>query len=546
VATLDYAIIVVFLSGLFWLGSRFYRWIGNPDDFFVAGRQLTPFILAATLTTANISLFSLVGVSGTAYRSGISIIWLTWTGNMALVFSGLFVIPYFRRLRIRTVPEFLEMRYNGGVRLLVGILWVFRLAFWAAVVLYAGVAAAQQITGIQSFSLWVFGLASIVIIYTMLGGMWSIVLTNNLGFLLMMSSLLILLPLAMAAVGGWAGLTAHLPPGHLDLVTVTGKYNWKTVIAFLFLGIQWATLDQGLLQAAFSARDPRVVSKGMVLSGLMITPFVLLWILPGLAARILYPTLAKPEMAVPTLVVHLIPVGILGCVTAGLLASALSTLGSNLGAVATLVANDIYGRFVNKQASPRQLLVAVRLATLSAGALMIAITYLVPRLGGSVDAYLTIISIMDMPLFVIAIPYGLLWEKMTSEGAISGYLTGSLAGAILRFGFHFDVAPVTLISGAVAALVCPVVSLMTQKATSKARAHDLLVRASEGGAQDDLQPASGPSLWSRLGLWILGLGAAVFLLGLISTGLPIHGSTSMVLIGMLLYFLGGGLRAKTG
>jgi SSS family solute:Na+ symporter len=546
VAILDYAIIVVFLSGLFWLGSRFYRWIGNPDDFFVAGRQLTPFILAATLTTANISLFSLVGVSGTAYRSGISIIWLTWTGNMALVFSGLFVIPYFRRLRIRTVPEFLEMRYNGGVRLLVGILWVFRLAFWTAVVLYAGVAAAQQITGIQSFSLWVFGLASIVIIYTMLGGMWSVVLTNNLGFLLMMSSLLILLPLAMAAVGGWPGLSAHLPPGHLDLVTVTGKYNWKTVIAFLFLGIQWATLDQGLLQAAFSARDPRVVSKGMVLSGLMITPFVLLWILPGLAARILYPTLAKPEMAVPTLVVHLIPVGVLGCVTAGLLASALSTLGSNLGAVATLVTNDIYGRFVNKQASPRQLLVAVRLATLSAGALMIAITYLVPRLGGSVDAYLTIISIMDMPLFVIAIPYGLLWDKMTSEGAISGYLTGSLAGAILRFGFHFDVAPVTLISGAVAALVCPVVSLMTQKATSKARAHDLLIRASEGGAQDDLQLASGPSLWGRLGLWILGLGAAVFLLGLINAGLSIHGSTSIVLIGMLLYFLGGGLRAKTG
>jgi SSS family solute:Na+ symporter len=546
VAILDYAIIVVFLSGLFWLGSRFYRWIGDPDDFFVAGRQLTPFILAATLTTANISLFSLVGVSGTAYRSGISIIWLTWTGNMALVFSGLFVIPYFRRLRIRTVPEFLEMRYNGGVRLLVGILWVFRLAFWTAVVLYAGVAAAQQITGIQSFSLWVFGLASIVIIYTMLGGMWSVVLTNNLGFLLMMSSLLILLPLAMAAVGGWPGLSAHLPPGHLDLVTVTGKYNWKTVIAFLFLGIQWATLDQGLLQAAFSARDPRVVSKGMVLSGLMITPFVLLWILPGLAARILYPTLAKPEMAVPTLVVHLIPVGVLGCVTAGLLASALSTLGSNLGAVATLVTNDIYGRFVNKQASPRQLLVAVRLATLSAGALMIAITYLVPRLGGSVDAYLTIISIMDMPLFVIAIPYGLLWDKMTSEGAISGYLTGSLAGAILRFGFHFDVAPVTLISGAVAALVCPVVSLMTQKATSKARAHDLLIRASEGGAQDDLQLASGPSLWGRLGLWILGLGAAVFLLGLINAGLSIHGSTSIVLIGMLLYFLGGGLRAKTG
>jgi len=544
VAILDYVIIAVFLGGLFWLGSRFYRWIGDPDDFFVAGRQLTPFILAATLTTANISLFSVVGVSGIAYRSGISIIWLTWTGNIALVFSGLFVIPYFRRLRIRTIPEFLEMRYNGGVRLLVSILWIFRLAFWAAVVLYAGVAAAQQLTGIQSYSFWVLGLALIVIIYTVAGGMWSVVLTNNLGFLLMMSSLLIVLPLAMAAVGGWPGLTAHLPPGHLDLITVTGKYNWKTVIAFLFLGIQWATLDQGLLQAAFSARDPRVVSKGMVLSGLMITPFVLLWILPGLAARILYPGLPKPEMAVPTLVVHLIPVGILGCVTAGLLASALSTLGSNLGAVATLVANDIYGRFVNKQASPRQMLVAVRLATLSAGALMIAITYLVPRLGGAVDAYLTIISIMDMPLFVIAIPYGLLWEKTTPQGAMAGYLTGSLAGAILRFAFHFDVAPVTLVSGAVAALVCPIVSLVTQKAAATDRAHDLLLRASESAAQDDLQPASRSSVWSRLGLWILGLGAAVFLVGLIRAGLSIPKSTAVVLIGMLLYFLGGGLRAK--
>ena len=543
-AILDYVIIIIFLGGLFWLGSRFYVWIGNPDDFYVAGRQLTPFILAATLTTANISLFSLVGVSGTAYRSGISIIWLTWTGNMALVFSGLFVIPLFRRLRIRTVPEFLEMRYNGSVRLLVGILWVFRLAFWIAVVLYAAVAAAQQLTGIHSFSIWVFGLASIVIIYTMLGGMWSVVLTNNLGFLLMMASLLIILPLVMAAVGWWPGLVAHLPQGHLNLITVTGKYNWKTIIAFLFLGIQWATLDQGLLQAAFSARDPRVVSKGMVLSGLMITPFALLWILPGLAARVLYPVLPRPEMAVPTLVVHLIPMGILGCVTAGLLASALSTLGSNLGAMATLVAHDIYGRFVNQQNSPRQSLVAVRLATLFAGALMIAITYLVPRMGGAVDAYLTIISIMDMPLFVIAIPFGLLWEKTTWQGAIAGYLTGSLAGAILRFGFHFDVAPVTLLSGGVAALVCPVVSLLTQEAASALRTHDLLVRASSDGIQDSVQDVSGSSVWSKLGLWILGLGAFIFLTGLVLAGLSVPKSTVVAVTGMLLYFLGGGLRAQ--
>lgn len=89
----DYVTIAAFLTGLLWLGSRFYRLIGSPDDFYVAGRELTPFMLVAAMTTANISLFSLAGVSGTAYQSGISIIWLTWTGNMALVLSGLFVIP---------------------------------------------------------------------------------------------------------------------------------------------------------------------------------------------------------------------------------------------------------------------------------------------------------------------------------------------------------------------------------------------------------------------------------------------------------------------
>ena len=134
-AILDYIIIGLFFGAIFVLGIWFRKWVGNPDDFYVAGRQVTPFILAAALTTANVSLFSLVGVSGAAYSGGIPIIWLTWTGNMALVFSGLFVIPLFRRLRIRTIPEFLEMRYSGSVRLLVGILWVFRLAFWAAVVL---------------------------------------------------------------------------------------------------------------------------------------------------------------------------------------------------------------------------------------------------------------------------------------------------------------------------------------------------------------------------------------------------------------------------
>ncbi len=545
-STIDQLTIVGFLIGIFWLGSRFYRWIGNPDDFYVAGRELTPFMLAASLTTANIGLFSLIGVSGTAYRQGISIIWLTWTGNMALVFSGLFVIPVLRRLRIRTIPEFLEMRYNGAVRILVGILWVFRLAFWIGVVLYAGVTAAQRLTGIHSFTFWVVVLSLIVVAYTTLGGMWSVVLTNNLGFFLMMASVLAILPMAMRAVGWLPGLTANLPPGHLDLLTQVGKYNWKTVIAFILLGVQWATLDQGLLQSAFSARDARIVSKGMVLSGFMITPFAFLWIAPGLAARILYPGLPQAEMAMPTLIVNLLPTGVLGFVICGFLASGLSTIGANLSAAATLAANDIYGRFINKNATPRQLLLAVRLSTIFAGVLMIAVTYLVPYLGGVVDAYLTIISVMDMPLFVIAILYGLLWKGATWQGAMAGYLTGSVTGAVLKFGLQMDVAPVTVISGAVAALVCPLISLLSA-GKAVALHSNFVVRKAELESEGITEAAGYKAVSAfsqKAGLTVLLLGFAVILTGLLMASQASKQASLVALVGLAIYLIGGIWRAK--
>ena len=539
--TIDYVTVVLFLLGISWLGSRFYRWIGAPDDFYLAGRQLTPFILAATMTTANISLFSLIGVSGTAYQSGISIIWLTWTGNMALVFSGLFVIPVLRRLGIRTVPEFLEMRYSPGVRSLVGVLWIVRLTFWISVVLYAGVMAAEQLTGIHSFLFWVLVFAVIVVMYTSAGGMWSIVLTNNIGFLLVMASVLTILPIAMRSVGWWPGLHAHLPAEHLTFVLASGKYSWKFILAILLLGLQWACLDQGLLQSAFAAHDPKVVSKGMVLSALMITPFAFLWITPGLAARVLYPGLPKSELAIPTLILHLLPAGALGLVICGFMASGLSTIGSNLGAVATLITNDIYGRFFQKNATSKRLILAARVATVIAGLLMVAITYLIPYLGGAVDAYLTVISIMDMPLFVIAIVYGLLWRRATWQGAMAGYLTGAVAGVVLRFGLHYEIAVVTLLTGAVALLLCPLVSVLTRSAPPSS---ELSWLQKAGAEQADTAPHTPLFQIANLGSLVLGIGFVVFLAGVLMGSQSATRASSVAIIGMLIYFVGGALRAR--
>jgi len=168
-----------------------------------------------------------------------------------------------------------------------------------------------------------------------------------------------------------------------------------------------------------------------------------------------------------------------------------------------------------------------------AGVLMIAVTYLVPYLGGAVDAYLTIISIMDMPLFVIAIPYGLLWKRATWQGAIAAYLAGSAAGAVLRFGFGMDVAPVTIISGVVAALVCPVVSLMTTGARP--------IPEPEG---PPLQ-RTRPTFAARASLYVLGLGFLIVIGGILMAGFAAPPASAVALTGLAIFFAGGLWRAMS-
>jgi SSS family solute:Na+ symporter len=544
--TIDYIIVLLFLVGIFWFGSSFYKWIKNPDDLYVAGRRLTPFILAATLTATNISLYSFVGVSGTAYKHGISIIWQTWTGNMALVLAGLFILPIMRRLKVRTIPELLELRYNGIVRFLVSVLWVFRLAFWLGIVLYAGVSAAQQITGIESFTFWVFIFAIIVIIYTMAGGMWSIVFTDAVQFILMMLAVLIILPVSMNAVGWWPGLVEKIQPAHLDLITQNGSYNWKFVIAIWFLGIQWACLDQGLLQRTFSARNTRVVVKGMVWSGIITTPFAFLWVTPGLSASILYPGLDKPEFAVPMIIVQHIPMIILGFIVCGLLASQMSTLDSNLGSAATLFSNDIYSRFLKRKATPKEIIRVIRLATIVTGIIMVAVTYLVPYLGGTVDAYLTIISIMDMPLFVIAVVYGLFWKRATWQGAVSGYLGGAILGAILRFAFQVDVSTVTFASGGLALIICPLVSMMTKAKFSDSMEKVFQAKkiSSEEIESGDIFHIIPETIKGKMSILILIAGLIVFFTGVIMGSQDLQYSSHTAVAGMIIFFAGGFLRTR--
>ena len=546
-ALVDIIIVLDFLVITFLVGSFFYKWVGNPDDFYVAGRQLTPFILAAVITATNVNLYSFIGQAGIAYEHGISILWQTWTGNMALVFSGLFIIPIMRRLRIRTVPEFLELRYNKSVRTLVAFLWVFRLAFWLGVVLYTAVVAAQAITGIESYTFWILVFAVVAIIYTVLGGMWSVAFTDVMQFVFMLGGALIVLPMSMAAVGWMPGLIEKLPEINMVLVRDTGTYDWKFILAIFLLGIEWASVDQGLLQRAFGANSTRTVVKGLVLAGIITTPFALLWSLPGLAASVLYPGLENPDQAIPMLLSGLLPPVILGLVLCGLISSQLSTISGNLNGVATLFTNDIYESLLKRKASDKEVLLIARIMTFLVGIFMIFFAYWVPIMGGAVEAYLTIIGIMDMPLFIVGILYGLLWKKATSAGAIIGYLAGAMAGIIGKFVFMFDFNLTTFLSAGVALIILPVVSLFTRGETSEKirRIWDAKKGSKEEEEAGDVYNIIPKTRRGKFSFLVYISGVVIFIAGVISgsSGWPI--ASVIAVIGMVIYFLGGYLRVNS-
>jgi len=547
---IDFGMLVVFLACMFLIGYLLSRWIDTADDFMVAGRHLTPFILAAALTAANVNLYSFIGQSGTAYKHGISIVWQTWTGNMGLVFSGLLIIPILRRLRIRTVPEFLGMRYNVWIRFLVGTYWVFRLSFWLGVVLRAAAIAFMTIAKVENlaftgnFSFWLFIFAVIAIAYTFLGGMWSVTITDVIQFILMLGGALIVLPMVMQQVGWWPGLVEKIAEGHLDLVPHTGQYNWQFILAIWILGIQWASTDQGLLQMSFSSKDAKSSARGLVLAGIITTPFALLWILPGLAASIIYPGLTEMDSAFPTLIQGTLPTILLGLVACGLLSSQMSTISTNLEGVATLFANDIYRTVLKRDASPRQTLWVVRIMTFIAGAMGIFFSYLIPLIGENVvAAYLTVCGIFDMPFFVITIFYGLLWKRANWQGVLIGYLAGIVTGGISAYtrgidAFFFS----TFLSTMTVLVVTPVATLFFPRQSDEntdriweARTHS----ESDEGTPYHIVPQSG---WGKFFLALFFVGLGIFLCGVISGSVAYPHAGALALGGMVLYFLSGLLR----
>jgi len=570
-SSVDIGLVVGFLALMFLSGIYFSRWVKEADDFMVAGRQLTPFILAATITATNVNMYSFIGQAGKAYTSGLGIIWQTWVGNMALVFSGIFVVPILRRLMVRTVPEFLEMRFNRHIRLFIGAIWALKLCFYLAVILTAATVAARVITGVDNPWIWFAAFSAIAIIYSTVGGAWSVSMTDTIAFAFMLGGALIVLPIATIAAGGVPHIIQIIKSGpasdHIKFIAQGTEFNWLFVISMMLLATKWACIDQAILQRAFGGRDPRTVAKGMVLSGIITTPFAFLWILPGLSNLILHPGIEKPDMVIPMFLAKYLAPGVLGLVMCGLMASMMSAISADINSVATLFTNDIYHN-IRRKASPKHLLKVVRISTLASGILMILIAhYVVSRFKGVVDAQLTFVGIVDMPVFVITIIYGLFSRRTNWQGAIGGYIVGATAGLVcfkyfatnpdlshytflsryLGNDIHWNVwakSIAALASTSGALIATPLVSAVFPKQKLTTEGQRILdafksVKTATSDEEIHLWPVSATG---KFGLALMAVGALSFVIGVISGSVQFALASQLAVGGMLIFFAGGLIR----
>ncbi len=561
----DGTLILVFFATTVFIGSYFHKWIKNPEDYAVAGRQLTPFILAACLAATNINLYNFQGYVGYAYREGISIVWQEWTGLMSLAFAGVFILPIFRRLRISTIPEFAGKRFSPGLRATLAFLWTMRFGVWLGIVLYMSAQIACVVGGFSdslrgpAFHAFVFGFGVMTVVFTVAGGMWAVALTDILQFICLLGGALVMIPMIMHTVGYWHGMQATLDGmgrgDVLNFVASEGTFNWKGIIGIWLLGMQWASTDQAMVQRALGSKTIKGAAQGMVYAGLIMVAFAFIIPMPGIAYSIgvsqgIDPPLLTQDNALPRLLSQgLVPIGLLGFVLCGLLASQVSTLDAGLNSAATVFVQDLYLLFFKRKPSGKHQIMVLRLMTVLMGAITIAAAYWAKLSRSGVDLYLGVITVMDLPMFVVIVIYGLLYKRATPAGAIAGYLVGVAFGAVVQLRDHIHGAfgdavrhglegiyalysyipiwgaNVTLGNAAiwdtavigmiVTAVAVPLVSLFTRQRDPEAVEE---VWRNRGVSDEEMETGQVFHLWPRTApgrfwIWVMLFGLGAFLVG---------------------------------
>lgn len=371
-----------------WLGRR----VKTANDFFVAGRQLGPGLLFATLVAANIGAGSTLGAAGEGFRLGLGAWWWVGSAGLGSLVLAYIVGPRLRRIAaeqgLRTAGDYLERRYSPAVRTTVtGLLWLGTLAVLASQLIQAGIIL-NTVTNLPIAAGIALG-GLVATAYFTAGGLMTAVWINFVQIIFEVGVMCALVPLSIGRAGGWEAVAAAPVPD--------GYWNWWGGWRYLILLAPAFVVSPGLIQKVYAARDDRAVRLGVGANALLLVVFALVPTLLGVAARVLHPTLSHPQLALPTLLLTDLPPIVGAMALAVLFTTGVNTADTVLFMLSTSLAQDLYRGHVNPAATDAQVLRVARLSAIGSGALGILAAVLAASI---IDALTIFYTLVGVSLFV--------------------------------------------------------------------------------------------------------------------------------------------------
>src|ERR1700752_2298221 len=437
---LDIGIIAVYFVIIFGIGVYFARKGRNSVDYFLAGRNVGWFAIGASLFVSNISTEHFIGLAGSGATSGLAVGHFEWLACLILLILGWVFVPFYLRSNVFTMPEFLERRYNRQSAVyLAGISIIAYIFTKISVQLYAASVVLERVAG---WPLWKTAVVLVIAtgIYTVAGGLAAVIYTDTVQTLILITGAAALTVTGLMRVGGLGHLRTMVPPDYFHMIKPVSDPNFPWTGIFFgapILGIWYWCTDQVIVQRVLSAKDEGHAKAGTIFAGFLKILPVFVLVLPGLIAFALYPQLfhvvggrvTNGDIAYPTMIVNLLPPGLVGLMIAALLAALMGAMSSVFNSASTMVTLDFYKKF-RPAATESQLVFFGRVATgimVLLGLLWVPFIHL---LSAQLYIYLQSVQAYISPPIAVCFIFGILWPRLNGQGAISSLLVGFALGAV--------------------------------------------------------------------------------------------------------------------
>jgi SSS family solute:Na+ symporter len=433
------AVIIGYALFLILLGYMIGKHVEGASDFFVGGRSFNWQLLFTTLIAANIGAGSTVGVTGLAYKYGVSSWW--WIGCSGL---GSLILAYIvgpavwrvaKQQNLFTMGDYLDYRYSPAFRgvtstmMAIGTLALFSGQLLGIAWILNVVADVPKLYGIMIA-------AVVVTLYFSSGGLKSAAVVNIIELLVILLGFCIATPFALQYVGGWEGLHTQIAARLNDPAATASYFSWNgmgnTAILGYFLMLTPAfCISPGLIGKVYSARDERNIRIGTLLNGIVQLLFAFLPMLIGMCAFAAFPDLGNQELALPKAMREMMPFGISALALSAIFAAEVSTCDTVLYMLATSLSKDLYKTFFNPQVSDAELLRMTRKITVVCGIVGIFVAYYMANIISAMSIFYSLMTVCLAAPFL----FGLFTKKASTKGAFLSAIAGVAVVMGLRF-FH--------------------------------------------------------------------------------------------------------------